>query len=341
MRSVLAGVLLAALFIAEPSVSKPPPRPPRVCCRVPAGAVVEIALDQDVSTKHQRTGDRFALRLAAPLVVNGWVVIRAGAPGVGEVVSASHPGMGGKPAKLVLAARYLETARGRVPLEGLQLAAAGKDNSLAANAVGLSGIAFGPLGFLGLAVPGGNVEFPAGTSATAEVTRGGYLPALGPAPRGVANAPLAFDSAVADTSGSIPIDPPPPGMGEVVFFRAKTLLGTGQWFNVRENGQALGKLSNGAYFVQVAQPGVHVYTATLEPEAKDKLRIEVDPGQIYFVQGALTKGLAVGLADLSPSNHAAFDKASKSLKLAAAPAETDDDDLSKYPPASGPDSDGR
>jgi len=157
----------------------------------------------------------------------------------------------------------------------------------------------------------------------------------------VANAPLAFDSAVADTSGSIPIDPPPPGMGEVVFFRAKTLLGTGQWFNVRENGQALGKLSNGAYFVQVAQPGVHVYTATLEPEAKDKLRIEVDPGQIYFVQGALTKGLAVGLADLSPSNHAAFDKASKSLKLAAAPAETDDDDLSKYPPASGPDSDGR
>jgi hypothetical protein len=131
-----------------------------------------------------------------------------------------------------------------------------------------------------------------------------------------------------DTSqGDISISSPPPGQGEVVFFRAKSLMGTGQWFKVRENGAELGKLTNGAYFVQVAAPGVHTYTATTEPEAKDHLKLEIDPGETYYVVGTLTKGIVIGTADLTPSDRAAFDKASKDLKLAPPPsAETADDD---------------
>lgn len=287
------------------------------CCRVPAGVVVEIELVERVSTKTQKTGDRFPLRLAEPLVLDRRILAPAGALGVGEVIQATRPGMGGKPAKLVLAARYLEVRGRRIPLSGLQLSASGKNNAMAAQAVGLSGIAFGPLGFIGLAVPGGNVDFPAGTDATAEVARDLALPPLGRAPRGAANAELALRDQ--DDGGLISIDPPPRGKGQVVFFRARTLMGTGQWFKVRENGAALGKLSNGAYFVRVTEPGVHVYTATTEPEAKDKLRLEVDPGQTYYVEGQLTKGLAIGVPDIAPSDRAAFDKASKSLKLAPPP----------------------
>lgn len=343
LKMTAAAVLVGVALAAGPALGKPrparlpppPPRPP--CCHVSAGTVVEIALAQEVGTKIQKTGDTFAIRLATPLVVSGRLVLRAGTPGVGEVVSASRPGMGGKAAKIVLAARYLNGPRGRVPLQGLQLAAAGKDNSLEANAVGLSGIAFGPLGFIGLAVPGGNVDFPPGVSATAEVASDVTLPSLGPAPRGMSNASLAFDNAAPDPTGTIPLPAPPQGMGQVVFFRAKSLLGTGQWFNVRENGDALGKLSNGAYFVEVAAPGIHTYTATMEPEAKDRLRMEVDPGQTYFVEGTLTKGLAIGMADLSPSNREAFDKASKNLRLATPPAHPGDEDLSKYPDANSTD----
>ena len=322
---IKAAALLAAPALALGASSTPasarPVGPPRattdLCCRVPAGVVVEIALADRVSTKRQKTGDTFALKLAGPLIFEHRILAPAGAPGVGEVIQATRPGMGGKPAKLVLAARYVEVRGRRVPLEGLQLAASGKSEAMAAQAVGLSGIAFGPLGFIGLAVPGGNVDFPAGTAATAELARDVVLPPLGPAPRGAANAAFALRDPGA--TGQIAIAPPPSGKGQVVFFRARSLMGTGQWFKVRENGAALGKLSNGAYFVRVTDPGVHVYTATTEPEAKDKLRLEVDPGETYYVEGQLTKGLAIGVPDIIPSDHAAFDKASKSLKLAPPP----------------------
>jgi hypothetical protein len=333
--ALIVGLWVSVALPAAPAVAQPARAPiSRSCCHVPAGTVVEVELVDQVSTKVQRSGDTFALRLAAPLIVNGRVVLRAGAPGVGEVVESAKPGMGGKPAELVLAARYLRQGRVRVELRALQLAGAGRDNSMAAQAVGLTGIAFAPLGFVGLAVRGGNVVFPPGTSATAKVAADMMLPSLGPAPRhparGAASRTDASESAVA---GSIEIPPPPAGAGQVIFFRKKSLLGTGQWFNVREDGKALGKLANGAYFVRIAEPGAHTYTATEEPEFKDRLKLEIDPGETYFVEGTLTKGVVIGAADMSPSDRATFDKASKDLKLAQPPAETKTGDQPDDKPA--------
>lgn len=316
----LTAALLAVGLLAAPAMARPAharARAPR-CCRVPAGAVVQVELADPVSTRVQKTGDRFALKLAAPLVVDGRVVLRAGAPGEGVVIEATKPGLGGKPAKLVLAARYLILRHGRLPLEGLQLSGGGHSNAAAAQAVGLTGIVFAPLGFVGLAVQGGEVTFPAGTTATARVSAPMTLPSLGRA-SAAAVAAQAAASAGPIQDGAIAIPPPPPGQGQVVFFRRKSLLGTGQWFKVREDGRALGKLSNGAYFVQVTRPGLHTYTATEEPEFKDKLKLEVAPGETYYVEGALTKGVILGAADLTPSSAASFAKASKDLKLAAAP----------------------
>jgi hypothetical protein len=332
----IVGLWVSLALSTAPALAQHPPRSAS-CCRVPAGAQVDVELVDPVSTKAQKSGDTFALRLAAPLIVNGEVVLRTGTPGVGEVIESARPGMGGKAAKLVLAARYLSSRHVRVPLQGLQLAAAGRDNSRAAQAASLSGIAFAPLGFIGLAVKGGEVVFPPGTRATAKVADDMVLPPLGRASRqamaDAARTASAADVAASDVGGSIDIPPPPAGEGQVIFFRNKSLLGAGQWFNVREAGKALGKLTNGAYFIQVTTPGPHTYTATEEPEFKDRLKLEVDPGETYFVEGTLTKGVVIGVADLSPSDRATFDKHSSELKAAPSPTADKADDM----PANAPD----
>jgi hypothetical protein len=336
LEASVAGLLLSAAISVGPALGRPAPAGAS-CCRVPAGTTVEVELVEPVSTKAQHTGDSFALRLAAPLIVDGRIVLRAGAPGVGEVIDSAKPGLGGKPAKLVLAARYVGRGRGRVALQGLQMSGAGHDHSNVAQAVGLTGIAFGPLGLVGLAVRGGDVVFPAGMTATARLADDVFLPSLGRAPRSALRDADARSSASAAAlvaaEGSIAIPPPPAGEGQVVFFRKKSLMGTGQWFNVREDGRALGRLSNGAYFIQIADPGVHAYTATTEPELKDHLKLEVSPGETYFVEGTLTKGVVIGTAAIAPSDRATFGMAAKDLRLAAAPTDSRDADQPSANPA--------
>ena len=127
-------------------------------------------------------------------------------------------------------------------------------------------------------------------------------------------------AATAPTStGAIAIPPPPDGKGQVVFFRKSAFQGMAVWFNVRENGQALGKLTSGTYFIKVEDPGDHTYTAATEN--KDNLKLEVEPGETYYVEGRVTMGIMVGEANIAPSDQATFDKASKKLKLAKPPAD--------------------
>jgi len=303
--------------LSSAAQSRAPRRAP--CCHVAAGTVVKVELVDQVSSATQKRGATFALRLAAPLIVDGQVVLRKGSRGVGEVVDSTPPGLGGKPATMVLAADYLETRRGKLQLDALQLARSGQDNSTTSHVLGISGIVFAPLGLAGIVVQGGQVVFNPGVVATAKVASDMTLPPLARASRRDIAAAGSQGGADLDTAGPIAIAPPPPGQGQVVFFRAKTLMGSGQWFNVRENGKALGKLSNGAYFVQPTDPGMHTYTAVLEPEFKDKLKLRVDPGETYFVQGTIAGGLVIGAADLTPSDRTAFNAAAKTLTLATAP----------------------
>lgn len=318
------GPFIAAGFFAlalsgPPALAQQPTRTAAAarCCRVPAGRVVMIELAEPVSTKTHKPGDTFAIRLAEPVVANGQIVLRAGTTGVGEVVESAKPGMGGKSAKLVLAARSLSAPGGAdLPLKALQLSAAGKGHETAATALGIGGIGFMPLGFVGFAIRGGDVTFPAGTQATAKLVRAATLRSLGRAPKGAGQI-----AAAAPMTGPIALPAAPKGQGQVVFFRKKSLLGTGQWFNVREDGKALGKLTNGAYFVQAITPGTHTFTAKTEPEFRDKLTLKIDAGETYFVEGILTKGVVIGIADLTPSDQAAFVAAAKDLKPAEPPGE--------------------
>jgi hypothetical protein len=289
----------------------------RRCCRAQAGTVVMVQLAEAVSTKTHKTGDTFAIRLAEPVVVQGQIVLPAGTAGVGEVTDASKPGMGGKGAKLVLSARSLTGPGGtELPLKGLQLSVNGKGHATAATALGLGGLGFAPLGVAGIIMHGGDATLPAGTEATAKLATSATLKSQGKAPKGAGRIDAAPEEA-----GPIEIPAPAKGAGQVVFFRKKSLLGTGQWFNVREDGKALGKLTNGAWFVQPETPGQHTFTAKTEPEFKDRLTLKVDAGETYFVEGVLTHGVVIGIADLTPSDHAAFNIAAKDLKPADAAGE--------------------
>jgi hypothetical protein len=306
--AAFAGLCLAGAILGTASAA-PKPAP----IKVPVGTAVKIELADPISTKVQKAGDTFAIRLAEPLIVKGRIVAPAGATGVGEIIDASKPGLGGKAAKLVLAADYLNLGKTRIPLRALQVSGTGRGYANTANVIGMGGIGFAPLGFVAMAIHGGDVVLPAGTSGMAKIAAAVTRPSLGRAPRGAANA----STIVAEVpDGLIPVPPAPRGQGQVVFFRAKSLLGTGQWFNVRENGKALGRLDNGAYFIQTTTPGLHTYTAQTEPEFTDRLKLKVDAGETYFVSGALTKGVVIGAANLEPSDRAVFNKASKTLKPA-------------------------
>jgi len=115
-----------AAGLSAPSALAPTPS---VCCRVAAGTVVDVELAEPVNTRRQKRGDHFALRLAEPLVIDGKMIVPAGAAGSGEVVDAANGGIGGRPAKLILAARYIDYDGARVTLHGFRLGGGGHDNS--------------------------------------------------------------------------------------------------------------------------------------------------------------------------------------------------------------------
>jgi hypothetical protein len=290
------------------------------CCVLPQGTAVAVQLVDSVDTETAKAGDRLAIRLAAPVIVDGQVVLPAGTPGVGHVVQASGAGLGGKGAKLVVSADSLTVGGGAVPLEGLQLTGAGKDHTTAADLASLGGWISLPLGFVGVAATGGEIEIPAGVNAAAKVARTVDLRPLGAATRQDYDTVQAVFGEPQQSRGWIEVPPPPRGMGQVVFFRAKSVAGFGQWFTVREHGQALGKLTNGAYFVVVLPPGEHSFSASSEPEFKDHLTLKVDPGETYYVQGLMTHGVVIGVADLTPSDKARFDAASGALQAATPPS---------------------
>lgn len=137
---------------------------------LPADATVELELVEAISSKTRKRGERFALRLRAPLVIDGVVALPAGIPGIGEIIHADRARGGGKPGELLLAARYLEYAGMHIPLRGFRVGANGKDHSKAALA---TAVALGPFAQF---IHGGEVEIPAATTAQARLAADIVLP---------------------------------------------------------------------------------------------------------------------------------------------------------------------
>jgi hypothetical protein len=102
------------------------------------------------------------------------------------------------------------------------------------------------------------------------------------------------------------------GTGTVVFFRAKKFAGAAVGFKVRENDVELGRLRNGTYFTIHPTAGRHEYV--VHAAAEDRLTLEIDPGETYYVQANVTVGALTGRPNLSPSDQATFEQIKGELK---------------------------
>lgn len=166
MNTLAAAILL--LSTAQVGIEAPAAR----TVRLTAGTPVEVVLVNTLSSDASRVAGRFALRLAAPIVVDGVPVVAEGAPGEGEVIDVARAGMGGKQAKLNIAARFLDLNGQRVRIRGMTLIGSGKSHVDLA-----TGMLLVP--FVSLAAPfvrGGEIEIPAGTRATVRLVEDTDLP---------------------------------------------------------------------------------------------------------------------------------------------------------------------
>jgi hypothetical protein len=173
-----AALALAGAAAAQPQLPEAGPAPATAtapaaaeCCSIAAMTAVDIELVDTVNSKANSSGDRFAIRLARPLEMDGRVVVPAGTPGVGEVVHAARARAGGKAGELILAARYLDLNGRHIPLRSFRYGPAqGKDNSGAVNVGSMVAAATIPgVALLGFLIAGGEVNVPAGTRANAKV----------------------------------------------------------------------------------------------------------------------------------------------------------------------------
>lgn len=157
--TLVAFVMAAGDATTLPSQSPLPP--------VAADTLVSIEIAEPLTTRTLKPGDMFAIRLAEPILSDGAVVVPAGAPGLGQVVDSGRAGFGGKPAKLVLAARYIEWDGRRVSLRAFRWAQAGADRQTAAGLL----LAVPYAGLASIFIQGGEIDVPAGVRAQAKLAQ--------------------------------------------------------------------------------------------------------------------------------------------------------------------------
>ena len=192
--------------VAAPTPPPPPPTTPAALPTqadsvvLPAGTVVAIALAEQLTSKTAARGQKFAIQLAAPITVDGRLVAPAGASGLGEVVYAEAAKGGGAPGKLVLAARYVDVGKLRVPLKAFQLSSSGE------NEYTKMYVAAQLIGPAVMFMNGQEVVYPAGVRANAKVAQDVVFP---PPPDAAPPAPQAAPTpAAAQTQPSAPVPEP-------------------------------------------------------------------------------------------------------------------------------------
>jgi len=149
----------------------PPPAasPPAAPATLPVGSPLILEITQALDSRISKRGDKFTLRLAAPIALNGQVIVPAGATGVGQIVDAAPSGAMGRPAKLLLASRYLEFKGAQIPIKGLQLGVTGADKT---NTIMAASVVLGVLGLPAMFLHGGEIIIPAGTLGQAKLAAG-------------------------------------------------------------------------------------------------------------------------------------------------------------------------
>ena len=90
-------------------------------------------------------------------------------------------------------------------------------------------------------------------------------------------------------------------------------MGAALGCTVHEGEAQVARLGSGKFFTIAATPGRHEYFT--QGEATDRLTLEVESGETYFVKCNIGMGVMSGRANLSPSDRETFAKKAKGLKL--------------------------
>lgn len=122
-----------------------------------AGTPVQLRLMEEITTKKKaaKVGQRFMLEVAAPVEMNGVVVIPAGTPAWGEITEVRNKGMWGKSGKLNARLLYL-----RVNGRQIRLTGAFDDKGVTGTAGVVGAVALVPV--VGFFVTGTSAVFPKG-----------------------------------------------------------------------------------------------------------------------------------------------------------------------------------
>lgn len=158
-------LLMAQPVIAQGSGALSPPEselPPPQWTR---GTEIQLMVTREINSRSSKAGDRFKLRVNAPVMVDGAIAIPVGAAAWGEVIAVSGTSAAGGRGHLSVKLLYVDTPTGQVALSGTQ-GAEGKGNT--------GGVVLGVLGFgiLGLLNKGGNALFKAGDVITGYIADG-------------------------------------------------------------------------------------------------------------------------------------------------------------------------
>ena len=141
---------------------------------VPALTPVHLRVDAELSSRRNKSGDRFPIHVDEDVRIGDAVVIPAGSTGEGEVIHAAKSGAGGKAGELLIAARFVRVGEAEVRLRSFSLGSAGQDRTIESFA---TSVVAGPLA---LFVTGGVMAIPRDTAAAAKTAVEIQLPAAVP-----------------------------------------------------------------------------------------------------------------------------------------------------------------
>lgn len=159
----LAAMLSAAPAMSQDTVQFAAPAAPAIApvettnAVLRAGTPITLRILEEVTTKEKaaRVGQRIKMEVAAPVELNGVVIIPAGSPAEGEVTSVRNKGMWGKSGRLEARALYARVNGRQVRLTG-----AFDDKGVTGTAGVVGAIAFVPVA--GFFITGTSAVLPAG-----------------------------------------------------------------------------------------------------------------------------------------------------------------------------------
>ncbi|NJS13490.1 MAG: hypothetical protein HC788_01425 [Sphingopyxis sp.] len=129
------GALLPSSLPAQDAAAPAPLSVPEAALTLPAFTMVEIEILTPLNSKTSRMGEMFPIRLAEPIIIDGTILVPAGATGEGEIIHAAKARAAGKAGEMILAARYIEHRGIRIALRSFKFGpATGKSNVQEASA---------------------------------------------------------------------------------------------------------------------------------------------------------------------------------------------------------------